>query len=312
MVRISCTFSFVPFDIFFKELDNLQIVGFVSAAGGCGTSVLAAAAAQALAVQNAEPVFYLDLQIWPTGSASFRGPENGRSAEEFLYRLLHSRETDPTIGETYYRKDPHGVWYFCHAAPQNQLRELEERDWEMVLAELLRFGTAGAERSNEEQCRVLILDFPLDGTPLQDRFLQICSSLVLVDDGRHGSRKNRRWLQLQQEKGNALPSVLLVSNGVKAENQPEALQHIVIEGDEESFRTEGEDLFIDLTKEFGTGVKDIAEWIQQQRYSTDHQGTDSGCTGSDPFPGRGPLRPGGTGSDRGPGAERQPDRQQRL
>lgn len=236
----------------------VQTVGICSAAGGCGTTALAVAAAQQLA--RRVPVLYLDLQCWPDGESRFSGADNGRFLEEYLYQLFRG---EPVLPQEVLRKDISGVFWFHIEGERNPLPRLETEDWKGFLEAVSLFGQPASGRLQQQA--VIVMDFPLTDAEQTRGLLQFCDALVLADDGPRGFAKNQRCLEFFKE--DIKKPVLRVTNRAERDMLSEGLHHLVIEEDRESFGHARGDCAADRSQKFGTGVRELAEWILQQRYN---------------------------------------------
>ncbi len=232
--------------------DGAFCVTVTSAAGGCGVSSVATALARTLRRMRRRPVLYVSYEPYPSGWRLFGGPDNGRTAEDYLFRLAST--AGHALPEAYLREDPGGVRYFAGSGTYNELIGLSRPDAETFFGSLR--GTA--------KDGTVVFDAPSPDLRALEPVLNATHILLIVGDGTEETERRNALLERLIDERFAFRAVIRVVN----ESRPDQpLRAVVREGDiilpydPDSMQPDR----ISLEKGFGSGVIEIAERLERIR-----------------------------------------------
>lgn len=151
--------------------DACQMVGFLSASGGVGSSTMAAAYALRLAQQQ-KKVLYLNLEKFGAADLFFQG-EGIFGMSDVIIALKSKKTNLPMKLESCIRQDPRGVYFYSQSNVALDMMELTSDEIIQLLSELQLMG--------EYQHIVLDLDFGLEEDKL--KVLRQIPNIVMVGDG---------------------------------------------------------------------------------------------------------------------------------
>lgn len=151
--------------------DACQVIAFLSAAGGAGSSSMAAACAVRFAGQG-KKVLYLNLEKFGSSDVFFSGP--GQFDMSDVIFALKSKKTNlPLKLESCVRQDSSGVYFYAQTKIALDMMELTSSDTIRLLSELKLMG--------EYDYIILDMDFGMDKELL--KVYRQAQRIVLVDDG---------------------------------------------------------------------------------------------------------------------------------
>ncbi|MDR2157574.1 MAG: hypothetical protein LBO81_07325 [Clostridiales Family XIII bacterium] len=247
-----------------------EILSFFGMEGGAGTSSVALGIARELSAYRDKAVIYLSREPFESSRLCLQGRVGQGDVTDYLYFFLKG-ERDKLIGlrDALMIADDYGVRRFYPANGPNTLRELNDAELTDFIAELLRGG----------EVDFLILDL---GTGFGDTAidkLPLPGSCVMVTNHRGVKSKDcAEWRRSVREAlGIAADRFAVAVNfvdesedcamepedcAVEPENcaaEPEEPYVVRIGRDASDFRDTGYGIEIDLTNEFGRGVKRLAD-----------------------------------------------------
>lgn len=151
--------------------DACQVIAFVSAAGGVGSSTMAAACAIHFAGKK-KKVLYLNLEKYGSSDAFFSGA--GQFDMSDVIFALKSRKTNLTLKlESCIKQDSSGVYFFSQTKIALDMMELSGDDIIRLLSELKLMG--------EYDYIILDMDFGMNKELL--KIYRQAQGIILVGDG---------------------------------------------------------------------------------------------------------------------------------
>ncbi len=237
-------------------------VFLTSASGGTGLSSVSTALARVLRSIRGGPVLYLSCEPYPSGWRLLRGSDNGRTLEEYVFRL--ALPNGRVFPEGYLREDVGGVRYFASNGSYNELLTMEEGDAETFFGELSAAFAGGT----------IVFDAPQPPPARLDFALSAAEVLVTVGDGTAESEKRNAALEERIGESYAFRKTVRVVNETRPGRMIGAVigaEDVVLPYDPISMEPDG----IRLERAFGSGVRELAETIERIRYG-EPDGTDGG------------------------------------
>lgn len=151
--------------------DACTVLTFVSPAGGCGASTLAAACAVRYATHG-QRVLYLNLEKYGSASVFFQA-EGQYGLSDVIYALKSKKANLSMKMESCIRRDSRGVCFFSQAQTSLDLLELKIDEIARLISEICLSGSY--------DYLILDCDFALDGSSLE--LLRKAHKLIVVSDG---------------------------------------------------------------------------------------------------------------------------------
>lgn len=153
------------------EADESKVMAFLSAAGGTGSSVAAAACAMNFA-QKGKRVLYLNLERFGSAEVFFDG-EGNSTLGDVIYAVKGNRSNLGMKLESAVRHDRSGVYFYSSTRMALDVAELKADEILQILNVLRTSGSY--------DYIILDLDFSMENSFLT--VLQECNSIVFVADG---------------------------------------------------------------------------------------------------------------------------------
>lgn len=148
-----------------------KTLAFVSAAGGTGSSVAAAACAMHFA-KKGKRVLYLNLERFGSADVFFQA-EGNTGLSDVIYAIKSKKGNLAMKLESTVKRDPSGVFFYSPTKLALNIAELSTEETQQIVSAL--------KRSGDYDYIVLDLDFSMDKGMLH--ILNECDTVVFVADG---------------------------------------------------------------------------------------------------------------------------------
>lgn len=154
-----------------SEGQEHKVVAFISASGGTGSTVAAAAYAVNMA-RRGKKVVYLNMEMLGDPDAFFHGEGNGNFGD-IIYAIKSKKSNLALKLESTVKRDESGVYYFSPTQHALDMMELKTEEMSQIIKEL------------KTVCKydyiVIDIDFRFDKQIVE--LLKECSNIILVSDG---------------------------------------------------------------------------------------------------------------------------------
>ncbi|MCI8528768.1 MAG: AAA family ATPase [Lachnospiraceae bacterium] len=162
---------------FGQEASACRILSFISAGGGMGCSVVAAAYAKRMAMRQ-KKVLYLNLEMFADTDLFFRG-EGQFNFSDIIYALRNQKTNLSLKLESSIRQDPSGVMFYAGAKVSLDLKELKAEDVKRLLLEVRNAGTYD----------IVVIDSDFGADSISMAVWNEANGVVAVTDGEEISNK---------------------------------------------------------------------------------------------------------------------------
>lgn len=153
------------------EKEGDQVIAFLSASGGTGSSTAAAACAIRLA-QRGKKVLYLNMERFGTSDVFFQGEGQGDFGD-IIYALKSKKSNLRLRLESVVKQDVSGVFFYSAARMALDMAELSTEESKRLLKEI--------RVSGGYDYMILDMEFSLEQHTLD--ILNDCNRIILVSDG---------------------------------------------------------------------------------------------------------------------------------
>lgn len=154
-----------------SDEDNCKVLAFVSAAGGTGSSVAAAACAMHFA-QHGKKALYLNLERFGSADVFFHADGN-TSLGDVIYAIKSKKGNLAMKLESTVKQDASGVFFYSSTNMALDIAELSPGEIQQIISVL--------KMSGAYDYLILDLDFSMDKKLLS--VLEECNTIVFVADG---------------------------------------------------------------------------------------------------------------------------------
>ncbi len=234
--------------------NKTQIVGFVSGAGGVGTSSLAISAARELTSLDKRDALYLSFEEAESTPVYIPMDEGRAGISEYLYYLFaREKEATASFVDGFIISDMYGLCAFRPAKGPGELSGLPDELQDKFFDSLYESG----------RFRHIFIDFPARMPGGIEHLMKYCHKIFLIDDGQPLSLwKNHRFIEsISTEVFEEIEEHIIPVTNKWSPRDGEVWEdsRIFVEYDEESFVKSDFQIEISLQRRFGLGVKKIAD-----------------------------------------------------
>ncbi|MDF2655122.1 MAG: ParA family protein [Bacillota bacterium] len=240
---------------------STALIGVLGVSGGAGTSTVAIGLARELSRFHDKKIMFLTFEEFPATELVVKFGPGRRRIGDYLYYLFEKNDEEICSHlDGFTTQDNFGVSFFCPSTGKNELCCLSKDDIDYFIKHL----------TDSSRYDYIVLDLNHGITPETQQLLTYCSRIVMVHKNDpislHKLRKSIDFLN-KREQSFSEEKLLHVSNLNRSEHQltgndSTGLEKlIVIDHDENSFSYNGEELDIEISQTFGTGIKQIAQAV---------------------------------------------------